>query len=115
MFKKFENSSTKTIIKQSMSWQTPLRVMECARRSLTENLNMCHIPAKVVPQLLTNDHKRVNLLELLFKKAKKDQTSISMIITGDESWIYDYDPETKQQSTQWKGPQSPNEKKSRQV
>jgi hypothetical protein len=25
---------------------------------------------------------------------------------GDEGWIYGYDPETKQQSLQWKRPQS---------
>ena len=25
----------------------------------------------------------------------------SKIINGDETWIYDYDPETKQQSGQW--------------
>jgi hypothetical protein len=30
---------------------------------------------------------------------------------GDESWIYRYDPETKQQSSQWKRPQSPRAKK----
>jgi hypothetical protein len=30
---------------------------------------------------------------------------------GDESWIYSYDPETKQQSSQWKSPQSPRDKK----
>jgi succinate dehydrogenase/fumarate reductase-like Fe-S protein len=30
---------------------------------------------------------------------------------GDESWIYGYDPETKQQSLQWKYPQSPKKKK----
>jgi hypothetical protein len=30
---------------------------------------------------------------------------------GDESWIYGYDPETKQQSLQWKSPQSPRAKK----
>jgi hypothetical protein len=34
---------------------------------------------------------------------------------GDESWIYDYDPETKQQLSQWKSPQSPRAKKARQV
>jgi hypothetical protein len=34
----------------------------------------------------------------LQEKAKKDQTFISRIITGDKSWIYDYDPETKQQT-----------------
>jgi hypothetical protein len=45
-------------------------------------------------------------------------TFISRIITGDESWIYSYgyDPETKQQSSQWKSPQSPKaKKKARQV
>jgi hypothetical protein len=30
---------------------------------------------------------------------------------GDESWIYGYDPETKQQSPQWKNPQSPRAEK----
>jgi hypothetical protein len=25
-------------------------------------------------------------------------------MTGDKSWMYDYDPETKQQSSQWKSP-----------
>jgi hypothetical protein len=34
---------------------------------------------------------------------------------GDESWIYGYDPETKQQSLQWKSPQSPRAKRARQV
>lgn len=28
------------------------------------------------------------------------------VITTDENWIYSYDPETKQQSSQWKGPQT---------
>jgi histone-lysine N-methyltransferase SETMAR len=36
-------------------------------------------------------------------------------MTGDESLIYGYDPETKQQSLQWKSAQSPRSKKARQV
>jgi len=40
---------------------------------------------------------------------------LSRVITGDESWLYDYDPETKQQSSQWKTPSSPRPKKARQV
>jgi hypothetical protein len=27
---------------------------------------------------------------------------LSRVIAGDKSWIYGYDPETKQQSSQWK-------------
>ena len=36
-------------------------------------------------------------------------------MTGDESWVYGYDPETKQQSPHWKGPTSPRPKSGRQV
>jgi hypothetical protein len=38
-----------------------------------------------------------------------------MNIKGDESRIYGYDPERKQQSLQWKSPQSPEAKKVLQV
>ena len=38
-----------------------------------------------------------------------------MVITGDESWVYDYDLETKQQFMQWKTPSSLRPKKARQV
>jgi hypothetical protein len=31
-----------------------------------------------------------------------DATFLSRFITGDESWIYSYDPEAMQQSSQWK-------------
>jgi hypothetical protein len=33
---------------------------------------------------------------------KKDANFISTIITGDECWVFGYDPETMQQSSQWK-------------
>jgi hypothetical protein len=40
---------------------------------------------------------------------------LSRVITGDESWIYGYDLKTKQQSSQWKIPNSLRPKKARQV
>jgi hypothetical protein len=33
------------------------------------------------------------------------------VVTGDESWCYGYDPEAKQQSSQWMSPNSPRPKK----
>jgi len=33
---------------------------------------------------------------------------IRRIVTGDETWLHDYDPETKQQTMQWKHASSPN-------
>jgi hypothetical protein len=86
---------------------------------LTENLNMCRIATKFVPQLLTNDQKQwhVNVCLELREKANEDPTftSISRIMTVDEIWIYSYDPETKQQLSQWRSPQSLRAKKARQV
>ena len=84
---------------------------------LTDNLNMRRIAAKFVPRLLTSHQKqrRVEVCQELQETSNSDPTFISRIITGDESWVYGYDPETKQQSSQWKSPQSPRPKKARQV
>ncbi|GFX84360.1 mariner Mos1 transposase [Trichonephila clavipes] len=43
-----------------------------------------------------------------------DENFLKKIITGDETWVYGYDPETKQQSSQWKFPSEPRPKKARQ-
>jgi hypothetical protein len=51
----------------------------------------------------------------LQEKANEDPPFISRFIMGVESWIYSYYPETKQQSWQWKSPQSPRAKKALQV
>jgi histone-lysine N-methyltransferase SETMAR len=42
-------------------------------------------------------------------------TLVSRVITGDESRIYGYDPKKKQQSSQWKSPNSPRPIKTRHV
>jgi len=36
------------------------------------------------------------------------------VITGDETWVYQYDPKTKRQIAQWKTANSPRPKKFRQ-
>jgi hypothetical protein len=40
---------------------------------------------------------------------------MSNTITGDETWVYGYDPENKQQLSQWKSPNSPRRRKACQV
>ena len=37
--------------------------------------------------------------------------SLDRIITGDETWVHHYEPESKRQSMEWKHPQSPCKKK----
>jgi len=51
----------------------------------------------------------------LFERSCEDMQFLKNTVTGDESWVYGYDPETKQQSSQWKGPTSLRPKKGRQV
>jgi len=87
------------------------------QRVLTEELGMHHVAAKFVPRILTADQKQqhVNVCTELRQLASDDETFLSRVITGDGSWVYGYDPETKRQSSQWKSPTSPRPNKARQV
>ncbi len=57
-------------------------------------------------QLLNNTY---NLIETI----KSDPNFLGSIITGDESWYFAYDPETKRQRSKWCGPNTPPSKKFR--
>jgi len=83
---------------------------------LTCDLNMHRVAAKFVLRLLTPEQKehRVAICQELRQRAVDDPSFMSRFITGDESWVYRYDPETEQQSSQWKSPGSPRPKKVRQ-
>jgi len=84
---------------------------------LTENLGMHSSAAKFVPRLLTDDQKqnRVDVSQELLDQANDDDNFLKNIITGDETWVYGYDVETKVHSSQWVSKTSPRPKKSRQV
>ena len=57
---------------------------------------------------------RVSICTDLRHRAQNDPIFMSSVITGDECWVYGYDPETKQMSSQW-STSSPRPKKARQV
>ena len=78
---------------------------------------MKRVAAKFVPRLLSEDQKaiRLNVCPELKDQMETDLDILSKIITGDESWCYGYDPETKQQSSQRKSASSPRPKKARLV
>ena len=44
-------------------------------------------------------------------RATSDSSFLGNVITGDETWVHGYDPETRVQSSQWKSPSSPRAKK----
>jgi len=87
------------------------------QRILSEELQMKRVAAKFVPHVLTADQKqsRVDACRELKEHLEIDPDLFSKVITGDESWCYAYDPETKQQSSQWKSSTSPRPKKARRV
>ena len=78
---------------------------------------MRRVAAKFIPRLLTEDQRnsRLTVCQDLKRELENDPNFLSRVITGDESWCYGYDPESKQASSQWKTPASPWPKKIRQV
>jgi len=70
---------------------------------------MRRIATKFVPRLLNNDQldHQVQVRTKLQKAVTHDPNFLSKAITGDKSWLYNYNLETKQQSSQWKMISSP--------
>ena len=70
----------------------------------------------MVPKILTDDQKQYRILisrDLLNRVGSETDFMERMIITGDESWVFEYDPETKRQSCEWHSPGSPCPRKAR--
>jgi hypothetical protein len=76
---------------------------------LTKELGIHHVGAKFVSRILTAVQKqRVDICTELCQLAPYDEIFLSRVIMGDENWVYGYDLEIKQQSSQLKSPMSPN-------
>jgi hypothetical protein len=78
---------------------------------------MHRVVSKFVPRLLTQDQREshVAICQELSNCASEDENFLKRIITGDETWVYGYDVQTKMQSSQWVGKTSPRPKKAQQV
>ncbi|CAK9820098.1 Mariner Mos1 transposase [Anthophora quadrimaculata] len=82
---------------------------------LTENLGKKKICCRFVPHFLTDDQKdcRVEHCRDMKRSTARDPDFMSCIVTGDETWCFQYEPLTKRQSSEWKHPESPRPKKLR--
>jgi hypothetical protein len=69
---------------------------ETVRQIKKEDLGMRKISAKIVPRILTHDQKQ-RWLHILHNAEMFDR-----VITSYETWCFQYDPDTKRQSMQWK-------------
>ncbi|UYV66303.1 SRRT [Cordylochernes scorpioides] len=73
-------------------------------RIVTEDLKLKKTPAKFITRFLTNEQKlcRLATCEDMMEMTRTDPEWKDKIITGDETWVYGYDPETKPQSAEWR-------------
>jgi len=64
------------------------------------------------PKELTEEQRqrRVSIRQDLLSR---QDGILGLVIIGDETWVYQYDPETKRQSARWKTANSPRPKKFR--
>ena len=85
---------------------------------LTEKLGYRKVCARWVPHMLTETHKenRVKCAQSFLQEiAENTEEFLDSIVTGDETWCHYVTPETKNQSRQWKHPESPRLKKFKQT
>ena len=71
---------------------------------LTDHLGLSKLSARWVPKALRDDQlaQRADLSLTLLTTIERDEMDfMEKIVTGDETWIHQFDPESKIQSKQW--------------
>ena len=68
---------------------------ETVRKILTEDLDM-KVCAKMVLKELTEEQKQRNVT-ICQDLLERQYDTLGLVITGDETWVYQYDHETKRQ------------------
>ncbi|UYV84797.1 K02A2.6-like [Cordylochernes scorpioides] len=70
---------------------------------IKHDMHLKRSPAEFVPHLLTNEQKehRKETCKNMVEMFNSDLHWLKIVIMGDETWVYGYEPETKSQSSQW--------------
>ncbi len=77
-----------------------------AHKILCTDLGLCKIAAHYVPKLLTQEQKQrhVQICQENLQHVRDEPFLLRHVITGDESWIYSFDPICKQKASSWVSP-----------
>ena len=72
---------------------------------LRKDLKLRKLAARFVPKLLTDEQKqrRLDVCHANLALVAQQPLTLRQVITGDESWCYSYEPNTKQKSQMWLG------------
>ncbi|XP_063394736.1 histone-lysine N-methyltransferase SETMAR-like [Cydia fagiglandana] len=69
-----------------------------------DHLNMSKVSARWVPRMLTQLQKDMRVArcsDVIDLCGENDDAVLQRIVTGDETWVHHYGPESKQESMQW--------------
>jgi hypothetical protein len=94
-------------MKHNMSAASVFRIM-------TQTLQKRKVAAKWVPRRLSEEQKAARKRvaeELLRRYEAEGEQFLNRIVAIDETWIRDFEPQLKSQSSQWKHAASPRPKK----
>ena len=80
---------------------------------LKDDLGLSRVSSRLVPKSL-NLFEKQRRVEVAKEMLSMSDDDLKRIITGDETWIYAYDPETAQQSSEYRAAGEPKPKKPRQ-
>ncbi|UYV69539.1 hypothetical protein LAZ67_6003926 [Cordylochernes scorpioides] len=105
--------SNRRISIKDLSSETGLSVGLC-HQIVTKDLDMIRTSSKFFPRILTEEQKvRMDVCKNMVEMTRTDPEWMQKIITGEETWVYQYDLETKRQSSQWIERGEPKPKKAR--
>ena len=81
---------------------------------INKELSLSKLSARWVPRMLTNELKgsRMDISERNLEEMRKDKSKFfDRIVTQDETWVHHFDPESKEQSKEWREKGSPAPRK----
>jgi len=87
----------------------------CGSTDFKRNLKKRKLFSRFVPHALTREQmgELVTACQDLLNMINVDKNFLDKDVTGDESWCFAYDPETRRQRSEWVGEHSPRPKKLR--
>jgi hypothetical protein len=89
-------------------------IAKSTAHEIISDLNLCKVSACWVLKVLTEKHKSKRMaasLENLCCYQDEGELFVESIVMGDETWVFEFTPESKRNSMTWKHPHSPTTKK----
>jgi hypothetical protein len=78
---------------------------------IISDLNFRKMPARWIPEIPTEkQHSSKRMAVRLCLYQDEGESFVESIVTGDETWVYEFTPESKRDSMTWKHPHSPTTK-----